>query len=359
VNQPAALYLIALVASFFVANGVMAQPSSLAPHVGATVGALRIAEASADIATTAQRNVDALQSAFGTHAGQRRAHAKGVCASGQFVGDVAAQRVSRADAFFSGQPLPASVRLSVGGGDPSAPDAAPGVRGMAVHLSATSATGASQHWLMAAINLPVFSVAHPAFFAGLTMARAQGPAALAAWVQANPQASAQAQIDALAQHEVPASYAAPTYFGVHTFWMVNAHGQRQAVRWQWEPADAQAMRAPPPTNQPHFLAAQLRQRLAHGPVLFHLWLVHAAADDDLLNPTRAWPKERPRTHAGVLRVQAIDDDPRSPCARLSFNPLVLPDGIEPSADPVLQSRAAAYGVSLMRRTSEHLGLTSR
>ncbi len=338
-NRAAAPCLIAQAAIFLIASAAWAQGS-------------------ADPRTGAQRNVDALQSAFGTHAAQRRAHPKGICATGSFVGDVAVQRLTRAHAFFSGQALPATVRFSVGGGDPRASDTIPGVRGMAVHISATGPSAQPQHWLMAGINLPVFSVAQPEFFAGLTAARAQGRDALAAWVQAHPQAGAQAQIDAIARNGVPASYATIPYFGVHTFWLVNAQGQRQPMRWQWMPQSVppQIQAAP---HQPDFLAARLRDRLAQGPVRFELWLMHPQASDDLLNPTIAWPWDRPHTTAGVLTLQAIDDDPRSPCARLSFNPLVLPDGIEPSADPVLQSRAAAYGVSLMRRTSEHLGLVPR
>lgn len=40
------------------------------------------------------------------------------------------------------------------------------------------------------------------------------------------------------------------------------------------------------------------------------------------------------------------------CDAMTFNPLVLPAGIKPSADPVLNARAAPYALSLGRRLSE-------
>jgi catalase len=38
---------------------------------------------------------------------------------------------------------------------------------------------------------------------------------------------------------------------------------------------------------------------------------------------------------------------------LFFDPLVLPNGIAPSDDPLLSSRSAAYSQSFTRRESEH------
>jgi catalase len=40
------------------------------------------------------------------------------------------------------------------------------------------------------------------------------------------------------------------------------------------------------------------------------------------------------------------------CRDISFDPLILPTGIEPSADPLLQARADAYAESLRRRLQD-------
>lgn len=40
------------------------------------------------------------------------------------------------------------------------------------------------------------------------------------------------------------------------------------------------------------------------------------------------------------------------CDGMTFNPVALPAGIKPSADPVLNARAAPYAISLGRRLGE-------
>jgi catalase len=37
---------------------------------------------------------------------------------------------------------------------------------------------------------------------------------------------------------------------------------------------------------------------------------------------------------------------------VNFNPMILPKGVEPSADPMLAARAAPYAVSVGRRLTE-------
>jgi catalase len=44
--------------------------------------------------------------------------------------------------------------------------------------------------------------------------------------------------------------------------------------------------------------------------------------------------------------------PPGECVAITYNPMVLPKGVEPSADPLLAARAAPYAVSLGRRLSE-------
>ena len=56
--------------------------------------------------------------------------------------------------------------------------------------------------------------------------------------------------------------------------------------------------------------------------------------------------------AGTLVIDKVAPDAGGACDRITFNPLTLPAGIKPSADPVLLARPAAYGVSLGRRLGE-------
>ena len=65
--------------------------------------------------------VDSFEAAGGKFEGYRRSGAKGICATGEFVGSTDGRTLSSASAF-SGQKIPVIVRFSVGGGNPKAVD---------------------------------------------------------------------------------------------------------------------------------------------------------------------------------------------------------------------------------------------
>lgn len=299
------------------------------------------------------RMVDALEGTFGTHAGFRRSHAKGVCAAGHFVGSPEGRALSAAS-VFSGARVPVVGRFSVGGGNPMATDKGRTVRGLA--LSFTLPAGES--WLMANLSAPVFFVAKPEHFAGFIESRKADPATgrpdparVRAFNEAHP--DTKAQIDWLAQNPVPASYASVAYWSTHAFRFVNAAGQAQFARWSFQPVDGAVglSDAELAARPDHFLVDELRTRVGRAPAQFRFMLQLAEAGDDLTNATVLWPTTRRTVEAGRLVIDSVEPGAAGACANITFNPLVLPRGIEPSADPLLQARAAPYAVSLGRRLS--------
>ena len=80
--------------------------------------------------------VNALEGLFGKHAGARRSGAKGVCASGYFVGDAVGRSSQQRHRAFSGEKVPVVLRFSVGGGSPKASDKGRCVRGLALQFTA-------------------------------------------------------------------------------------------------------------------------------------------------------------------------------------------------------------------------------
>ena len=73
--------------------------------------------------------------------------------------------------------------------------------------------------------------------------------------------------------------------------------------------------------------------------------------DPLLSATAIWPADREQVEAGVLRITSVSPAGEAgACDPVMFNPLLLPSGIEPSDDPMLNIRAPAYAVSLSRRS---------
>ena len=300
-----------------------------------------------------QAQVDALEGLFGKHAGARRSGAKGVCATGTFVGAAGAADVVRSP-LFDGRRVPVVARFSVGGGNPRASDKGRSVRGLSLAID-----HAGQQWQMATISAPVFFVAKPEQFAPFLQVRTPDPATgkpdpekLKAFNEAHPETLRQAMY--LAQAPVPASYGTVQYWSANAFEATNARGESKFVRWQFVPEAGmvgltdEELR----TRPDDFLADELRARVKAAPVAYTLQFQIAQPGDSITDPTRAWPADRPVVNAGRLLIEAVEPGAGGACERMTFNPVVLPDGLKPSADPVLQARAAPYVLSLGRRLSE-------
>ena len=65
--------------------------------------------------------INQFESTFGKFEGYRRSGAKGICATGEFMGTAAARGLSAAS-VFSGANVPVVVRFSVGGANPKVAD---------------------------------------------------------------------------------------------------------------------------------------------------------------------------------------------------------------------------------------------
>lgn len=299
------------------------------------------------------RMVDALEGTFGTHAGFRRSHAKGVCAAGHFTATPEARALSVAR-VFDGARVPVVSRFSVGGGNPMASDKGRTVRGLAVAFDLPG----EQRWLTSNLSAPVFFVGKPEHFAGFIEARRPDPATgradparVRAFNEAHP--DTKPQIDWLAQNPVPASYAGAAYFGIHAFRFVDAQGRAQVAKWSFQPeAGLQGLTDAELAARPdHFLVDELRGRVAQAPVAYRLVLQLAEAGDPTTDPTVQWPATRRTVDAGRLVIDRVEAGAGGACDGITYNPLVLPPGIQASADPVLNARAAPYAVSLGRRLS--------
>lgn len=78
--------------------------------------------------------VNQLEATTGKFPGQRRSGAKGICATGEFVGSAQGRALSTASAF-SGQPVPVVARFSLTGANPAAPDNTKSQRNMALQFN--------------------------------------------------------------------------------------------------------------------------------------------------------------------------------------------------------------------------------
>jgi len=89
-----------------------------------------------------------------------------------------------------------------------------------------------------------------------------------------------------------------------------------------------------------------------GPVSWRLVVTVGQPEDPVADATLAWPSDRRTVDAGVLTLTDIETEAPGNARDINFDPLVLPDGIEPSDDPLLSARSAVYGASYRARSGE-------
>ncbi len=300
------------------------------------------------------RMIDAFEATNGKFEGFRRSGAKGICATGEFVGSAQGRALSVASAF-SGKPVPVIVRFSVGGANPNAADNGKGQRNLALQFDLPG----GEVWQMGNINAPIFGAATPEQLLGRVESlrpdpatKAADPAKVKAFADANPEVLMQGRY--FASQPVPASYASVNYWGVHGFGFTNDKGQTQYGKWIFEPVggvqgltDEEAK-----AKGPQFLFEDLRQRVKAGGVAFNFNLELAQPGDTINKATVPLPEGRQKVNLGVLKITAVSADATGPCVGITYNPMILPKGVVPTDDPMLAGRAAPYAVSLGRRLGE-------
>jgi catalase len=315
----------------------------------AAVGRLRRpvpCAAMTDLETLAGQIHDLLRMAPGSSPTHRALHAKGLVATGSFTASGALAGPTTAEHLVGGT-VPATVRFSHPGGDPTVSDVVPSGRGMAVKLR----TAAGGHDIVA-VTSPAFVARDGASFVELLMARAPDPATgapdptrMGAFLEAHPESLP--AIEAVLTARVAASYTTLAYNALHTFFLVDAAGTRTPVRFTWTPVAGVAYVDDPAGRAEDFLTAELGERLASAPAAFDL-VVHLGTDADPTDdPTAIWP-ERPTVVAGHLELTALD-----PAAEpIIFDPTNVPTGVAiPPGDEILALRRLVYGHSYARRTA--------
>lgn len=305
---------------------------------------------------TPQRIVNQFQTNAGVFPGYRRNHAKGVCVSGYFEGNGQAVPYSRAQVFARVR-TPVTGRFAIPGSNPYAPDDSVPIRSMALRFALAN----GQQWRTGMNDMPVFPVSTPQAFFEQMKAQQPDPATgkpdpekLAAFFAAHPETAA---FRAWAKTAKPsASYASESYHGLDAFVFVNAAGKRQPVRWAMLPATAATDAGKARGANANHLATDLAQRLSRGPLRWRLVVTLANAGDPTNDATKVWPADRRTIDAGTLVIERTTPQESGPCRDINYDPLVLPDGIEASDDPLLPARSAAYADSYLRRTSEEAHL---
>jgi catalase len=292
--------------------------------------------------------VDIFEKLGGKHPGFRKAHAKGMCASGTFV--PAPNEHFKGAALLANGDLPVSMRFSLGGANPNSDERAPGTRGLGMQIKLPNG---SFH-TFTGNNFPVFAGKDPETFFGFLstmLPDENGKTDLAktmAFIKANPSVQANAMWNQQAQ--TPASWANTGFFGLHTFYFNQASGEKTKFRWDIQPSlGVKTLDKDEAAKMPEeFLVDTFAKQLKEGIVSFTIMASLGEAEDSEIDPSQQWPESRPQIALGTVTVTANGGDA---CKNTNFDPNMMSAGFTPSADPILRMRSPAYAISFGKRLS--------
>jgi catalase len=302
------------------------------------------------IVALSQDLIQQLDTIFGLHPGFRPVHAKGIMLKGTFAPSRGAASLTRAP-HINRESTPVTARFSDSTGVPLIPDNDPnaGPRGFAVrfHLADRVHTDIIGH---STDGFPTRTGQE--FLEFLRALASSDPSKLAgspleAFLGAHPKALAFVQ----APKPNPSSFARESYFGITAMRFTNKDGLSRYGRYRIVPEagndhlDDAAAKA----KSANFLFDELAERVAKGPITFHVRVQLANDGDTVDDATIHWPEDRTSLDLGsiVLTEPVADNDHEQ--KHIIFDPIPRVDGIDPSNDPLLELRAAVYLLSGRRR----------
>jgi catalase len=287
---------------------------------------------------------------YGQHLGFRPDHAKGVLLTGQFMPSPQAAALTRAPHVMR-ESTPVTARFSNFTGFPLLPDSDPNAnpRGLAIRfqLAEHVHTDIISHSTdgfpsRTGQELLEFQRAGTA-----TRPSAPPPSPLEEFLRTHPAALAFVQTP----KPSPASFAKEAYFGVNAFRFSNRDGIVRYGRYRITPSagvehldDAAAK-----VKDANYVFDELRERLAREAVQFEIHVQVAEEGDIVDDATIHWPESRRLVTFGRIALTASVPDSDAQQQVIIFDPIPRVDGIEASADPLLELRAAVYLLSGRRR----------
>lgn len=298
---------------------------------------------------SAETVINRIEKIFGTHPGYRRAHARGVSYRAHFIATGSASRLTTAPHFQKGG-SEAFVRFSHFSPDPTWADALSPVKGMAVQFRLPSGEATN----IVGVTSPIFFAKTPEIFnemLGVVKSFKKGKPSLtelAGLLADYPESGA--MIANIRKMQAPASFATGKYNSVHAFYFIDQEGQRQPIKYLWEPESGEETLSPlDAVALPiGFFEADIEDRVSRAPVKFRLDVILGHPGDPTDDPTKEWPEDREKLTIGYLEIK--EEAPEA--EGIMYDPTLMTVGIECSEDQILNFRHEAYNISRQRRMSE-------
>jgi catalase len=298
----------------------------------------------------AKEVLEAFAKLSGPHPGFRPVHAKGVLLAGAFRPSQAAPSLTRAP-HMNRVSIPVHVRFSDSSGIPAIPDHDPNAspRGIAIRFYMAEHV----HTDIIAHSVDVFPArTAEEFVQFLRAAGASGPSAPHPTPIEQFLATHPAALEfVMAPKPMPASFATENFFGVSAYRFTNSAGMIRYGRYRIGPVgpaehlDEKAAAQTPPD----FLFDEIERRLKRGPIDLRLSVQLAREGDITDDATAHWPPSRPVVELGTVSLTNAVPNNAEEQRHIIFDPIPRVEGLEPSGDPLLETRADVYLASGRRR----------
>jgi len=299
---------------------------------------------------TASGLVSQLKTVFGPHPGFRPAHAKGTLLAGSFTPSPEASKLSKAP-HFNAASTPVWVRFSNSTGLPKIPDNSSDAdpRGIAIRFHLPEVNGRRRHTDIIGHSVPLFPVrTGPEFLEFLRAVAASGPdvphpTPVEKFVGSSPSTLAFVTYP----KPSPVSYGTQQYYSVSAFKLVDSAGKETYIRYHVVPeSGVQTLdEAGVKAKGENYFQDELPNRLKKGPIVFKIKAQVAEDGDVTDNATIRWPESRKVVELGTVTIKSIVPDNAAEQKKVIFDPIPRVEGVEPSADPLLEMRAAIYLLS--------------
>ena len=294
--------------------------------------------------------LQAFDNIFGVHPGFRPAHAKGLMLAGSFTPAPGASALTRAP-HVTQPSTKVTARFSNSTGLPGLPDNSPdgNPRGFAIRFNLAE----HAHTDIIAHSTDGFPARDGYQFLEMLRAIAASgpdvpsPKPIETYVGSHPAALAFVQTP----KPFSTSLATDTYFGVTAFEFTNAAGEKKFGRYRIVPEAGNSYLTEQQVAQlqPNYHYEEIAERVEGGTIRFRI-LVQVAGEGDVVNDaTVHWPESRPQVELGTIELTEVVPDSEAQQKHIIFDPIPRVDGIEASADPLLELRAAIYLISGRRR----------
>jgi catalase len=345
ISSKQTLTTAAVMARFGIIGAVLLSVAGAFAYTGGWLSPNRLTQA---------RAMAMFEQAGGRHPGFRRNHAKGVCVAGWFESNGQAVALSKAAVFKPGR-IPIVGRFAISGDMAFQADKPATVRSMALRFMLPGA----EEWRTGMNNVPVFVASSAQGFLDEVLASVPDPitgkpdpAKMKLFMADHPE-SVRA-IAVIMKSPLSSGFADATFNSLNAFRMINAAGKSIPVRWATVPMQPfkSEEAAQTASSDQNYLFDDLTAQLGQHPLLWRLVITIGQPSDPTNDATLPWPADRQQVDAGTVTLDQVSSEETGRCTDVNYDPLVLPPGIEPSDDPLLSARSAAYSRSFTLRAAE-------